>query len=319
MEESALCERGNKVKKIKEGAIILAAGMSSRMGDFKPVLKIGNLSILERIILTFQDAGITEIVLITGNKARIVEDLVKNMNVTCLHNHDFATTQMLDSVKIGLKYLEQQCERILITPIDIPLFSKETVMKLKASQGVFINPVHGGVKGHPFMIDTRAIPEILSYTGHQGLLGAVERCNYEQIEVEVEDEGILLDADTKDDFETLLDLYYKRKLKPKVRVSVEKEASFFGTGTEQLLNLIRVGESVKSACEQMNLSYSKGWKMINQVEEQLGFAVVYRKRGGMNGGKTILTENGIEFLEKYQKFEKESQKSVNEIFDRYFF
>lgn len=319
MEESALCERGNKVKKIKEGAIILAAGMSSRMGDFKPVLKIGNLSILERIILTFQDAGITEIVLITGNKARIVEDLVKNMNVTCLHNHDFATTQMLDSVKIGLKYLEQQCERILITPIDIPLFTKETVMKLKASQGVFINPVHGGVKGHPFMIDTRAIPEILSYTGHQGLLGAVERCNYEQIEVEVEDEGILLDADTKDDFETLLDLYYKRKLKPKVRVSVEKEASFFGTGTEQLLNLIRVGESVKSACEQMNLSYSKGWKMINQVEEQLGFAVVYRKRGGMNGGKTILTENGIEFLEKYQKFEKESQKSVNEIFDRYFF
>ncbi|WP_186895045.1 NTP transferase domain-containing protein [Acetobacterium malicum] len=307
------------MKKIKEGAIILAAGMSSRMGDFKPVLKIGNLSILERIILTFQDAGITEIVLITGNKARIVEDLVKNMNVTCLHNHDFATTQMLDSVKIGLKYLEQQCERILITPIDIPLFSKETVMKLKASQGVFINPVHGGVKGHPFMIDTRAIPEILSYTGHQGLLGAVERCNYEQIEVEVEDEGILLDADTKDDFETLLDLYYKRKLKPKVRVSVEKEASFFGTGTEQLLNLIRVGESVKSACEQMNLSYSKGWKMINQVEEQLGFAVVYRKRGGMNGGKTILTENGIEFLEKYQKFEKESQKSVNEIFDRYFF
>lgn len=69
----------------------------------------------------------------------------------------------------------------------------------------------------------------------------------------------------------------------------------------------------------MNLSYSKGWKMINQVEEQLGFAVVYRKRGGMNGGKTILTEKGSEFLEKYQRFEKESQKSVNEIFDRYFF
>lgn len=319
MEELALCERGNKVKKIKEGAIILAAGMSSRMGDFKPVLKIGNLSILERIILTFQDAGITEIVVITGNKARVVEELVKDLDVTCLHNHDFATTQMFDSVKIGLKYLEHQCERILITPNDIPLFTKKTVMKLMTSQGLFINPTHQGVKGHPFMIDTRVIPEILSYTGHQGLLGAVKICNYEQIEVEVEDEGILLDADTKDDFKTLLDLYYKRKLKPKVRVSVEKEASFFGTGTEQLLNLIRIGESVKSACGQMNLSYSKGWKMINQVEEQLGFPIVYRKRGGMNGGKTILTEKGSEFLEKYQKFEKESQKSVNEIFDRYFF
>ncbi|KAF5070039.1 Bifunctional protein GlmU [anaerobic digester metagenome] len=307
------------MKKIKEGAIILAAGMSSRMGDFKPVLKIGNFSILERIILTFQDAGITEIIVITGNKARIVEELVKELNVTCLHNHDFATTQMFDSVKIGLRYLEHKCERILITPIDIPLFTKETVMKLTASKGVFVNPVHCGVKGHPFMIDTRVLPEILAYTGNKGLLGAVESCNYEQIEVEVEDEGILLDADTKDEFKSLLDLYYKRKLKPKVRVSVEKEESFFGTGTEQLLTLIKIGESVKSACGKMNLSYSKGWKMINQVEEQLGFPIVFRKRGGMNGGKTILTEKGIEFLEKYQKFEKESQKTVNEIFDRYFF
>ncbi|WP_373483639.1 NTP transferase domain-containing protein [Acetobacterium sp.] len=307
------------MKKVKEGAVILAAGMSSRMGDFKPVLKIGNLSILERIILTFQDAGIIEIVVITGNKARIVEELVKSMNVTCLHNHKFATTQMLDSVKIGLKYLEHRCERILITPIDIPLFSKESVMKLMDSKGMFINPVHRGVKGHPFMIDTRVLPEILAYTGNKGLLGAVESCDYEQIEVEVEDEGILLDADTKDEFKSLLDLYYKRKLKPKVRVSVEKEESFFGTGTEQLLNLIKIGESVKSACGKMNLSYSKGWKMINQVEEQLGFPIVYRKRGGMNGGKTILTEKGIDFLEKYQKFEKESIKSVDEIFDRYFF
>lgn len=307
------------MEKIKEGAIILAAGMSSRMGDFKPVLKIGNLSILERIILTFQDSGITEIVVITGNKARIVEELVRDLNVTCLHNHDFATTQMLDSAKIGFKYLEHKCERILITPIDIPLFTKETVMKLTASKGLFVNPAHQGVKGHPFMIDTRILPEIIAYNGNRGLMGAVESCNYQQIEVEVEDEGILLDADTKDDFQTLLNLYYKRKLKPKVRVSVEKEASFFGTGTEQLLNLIKIGESVKSACGKMNLSYSKGWKMINQVEEQLGFPIVYRKRGGMNGGKTILTEKGIDFLEKYQKFEKESIKSVDEIFDRYFF
>lgn len=307
------------MKVIKEGAIILAAGMSSRMGDFKPVLKIGNLSMLERIILTFQAAGITEIVVITGNKARVVEELVKELNVTCLHNHDFATTQMLDSVKIGMKYLEHKCERLLITPIDIPLFTKKTVIKLMDSKGVFVNPVHQGVKGHPFMINTRVFPEIFEYTGNRGLLGAVESCHHEQIEVEVEDEGILLDADTKDDFQTLLNLYYKRKLKPKVRVSVEKEESFFGTGTEQLLNLIRIGETVKSACEQMNLSYSKGWKMINQTEDQLGFPVVYRQRGGRNGGKTILTEEGIEFLEKYQKFEKESIKSVDEIFDRYFF
>ncbi|WKY45057.1 NTP transferase domain-containing protein [Eubacteriaceae bacterium ES2] len=305
--------------KEKVGAVILAAGMSSRMGDFKPVLKIGNLSILERIIMTFQAAGISEIVIITGNKARIIEELVKDMQVICLHNHAYETTQMLDSVKIGLRYFENKAERILVTPIDIPLFTKETVLKLLDSEGVFINPVYRGVKGHPLLIQRTALPEIIAYSGQRGLLGAVENSSFKQIEVEVEDEGILLDADTQDDFKMLMNLYYKRKLKPKVRVSIEKEESFFGTGTEQLLNLIRSGETVKSACEKMHLSYSKGWKMINQIEEQLGFLIVHRKRGGKNGGKTILTEEGVDFLLKFQKFEKESQESVDEIFSRYFF
>ena len=307
------------MKAVNEGVVILAAGMSSRMGEFKPILPIGKLTIIERIILTFQNAGIKNIVLVTGNKARIIEEQVNHMGVVCVHNKDFATTQMFDSAKIGLKYLEKKCRRILITPIDIPLFTCETVKKIIKTDGVFVSPIHKGIKGHPLMIDTQAVPRILEYTGNRGLMGAVESCNFDHVNVEVEDEGILIDVDTKDDFNKLLDLYYKRKLKPKVRVSIENQESFFGMGTAQLLQLINTNESVKNACIQMNLSYSKGWKMINQVEEQLGYTIVHRKRGGSNGGKTILTLEGIEFLEKYEKFESESKHKVDQIFEKYFF
>ena len=49
-------------------ALIVAAGMSSRMGDFKPLLNIGSISIAQRVVATFQQAGVEKIVMVTGVK-----------------------------------------------------------------------------------------------------------------------------------------------------------------------------------------------------------------------------------------------------------
>lgn len=51
------------------GAVIVAAGMSSRMGDFKPMLSIGSQSIARRIVSTLRQTGAEEIVMITGHNA----------------------------------------------------------------------------------------------------------------------------------------------------------------------------------------------------------------------------------------------------------
>ena len=50
-------------------ALIVAAGMSSRMGDFKPMLSIGSITIAQRVVATFHQAGIRRIVMVTGFNA----------------------------------------------------------------------------------------------------------------------------------------------------------------------------------------------------------------------------------------------------------
>ena len=47
--------------------------MSSRMGDFKPMLSIGSISIAQRVVATFRQAGIRRIVMVTGFNAVTLE------------------------------------------------------------------------------------------------------------------------------------------------------------------------------------------------------------------------------------------------------
>ena len=60
------------------GALIVAAGMSSRMGEFKPMLNIGSISIAQRIVATLRQSGVTRIVMVTGHNARELEHHLAN-------------------------------------------------------------------------------------------------------------------------------------------------------------------------------------------------------------------------------------------------
>ena len=106
------------------GAVIVAAGMSSRMGDFKPMLSIGSQSIARRIVSTLRQAGAEEIVMITGHNADALERHLEGFGLTFIRNERYATTQMFDSAALGLDYLKDKCGRILFTPVDVPLFDQ---------------------------------------------------------------------------------------------------------------------------------------------------------------------------------------------------
>lgn len=192
---------------MQTGALIVAAGMSSRMNSFKPLLKIGSISMIHRIIQTFEQAGITLIVLITGNKAEILENHVASKNVICLRNENYEHSDMLESAKIGLRFLEDKCEQVLFTPVDIPLFTKNTVEGLIRCNAKLASPICQGKKGHPLLIHTTLVPKILKYHGDSGLKGAINEDSWQLTLVEVEDQGILRDANTEEDFKELLKLH----------------------------------------------------------------------------------------------------------------
>ena len=189
------------------GAVIAAAGMSSRMKAFKPMLEIDSESAVRHIILTLRRAGASPIVLITGNQAALLEEHVSDLNVVCLRNEEYAKTQMIDSAQIGLSYLLDKCDRILFTPVDVPLFSVNSVKSLLCSKAEVGIPVCGGIEGHPLLLGREAVKRLLSDSGEGGLCLAIERSGFLKQRVEVNDEGVLFDMDTPKDYEKIQKLH----------------------------------------------------------------------------------------------------------------
>ena len=66
---------------MQTAAIIVAAGMSSRMGDFKPMLNIGSISIAQRVIATLRQAGVGKIVVVTGYNAAALERVTNAVRI----------------------------------------------------------------------------------------------------------------------------------------------------------------------------------------------------------------------------------------------
>ncbi|NCB52027.1 MAG: LysR family transcriptional regulator [Clostridia bacterium] len=303
---------------MKSGAVIVAAGMSSRMGDFKPMLNIGSISIAQRIIATLHQAGVSRIVVVTGYNAEVLERHLSKCGVIFLRNENYRTTQMFDSAKIGLDYMRTKCKTVLFTPVDIPMFTACTITKLMESGADLACPVCEGRQGHPILLSASVIGKILEDQGENGLQGALSRCGVPMKFIEVEDCGILHDADTPDDYRSLLEYHNSQLVRPEVQISLAKERPFFDEKIAMLLTLVGETSSVRTACQRMQLSYSSGWNIINSVETQLGYSLVERKQGGASGGKSLLTHDGRKLLRLFELFEKDVKDSVTELYDKYF-
>ena len=301
-----------------DAALIVAAGMSSRMGDFKPMLNIGSISIAQRVVATFQQAGVEKIVMITGYNAIQLEKHLSGLGIVFLRNEEYRTTQMFDSVCIGLHYLQDKCDRILFTPVDIPLFTAATVKALLESDAELACPAVGEETGHPTLIAASLFSSILSDPGDQGLRGALDRCGAKLQRIPVEDRGVLHDADTPEDFQALLKYHNRQLIRPVLQVSLSKEKVFFDSRAAMLLRLIDETRSVRMACQRMQMSYSSGWNVIRTLEDQLGKTLVQRSQGGAGGGKSSLTEDGKELLSQYEAYSAALREDAQNRFEEFF-
>ena len=103
-----------------------------------------------------------------------------------------------------------------------------------------------------------------------------------------------------------------------LKLCLANEEKFFGPGTTTLLRLISEHGSIRLAAKEMNMAYSKAWKMLKKAEENLGFPLLNSQIGGKGGGGTTLTNECIYFLETYSDFEKECFALTDQLFKKYF-
>lgn len=200
-------------KKPVLAALILAAGYSSRMGQFKPLLPLDGRTVIESAIATFRNAGITRISVVTGHEAAQLQPLLKDLGIPTAHNPDYASG-MYSSVQAGIKSLSEDIDACFLLPADIPLVRPATVKTIigryESRRPSIIYPVFRGQHGHPPLIARSLFAEILAGDGAGGLRALLQRHQADASEVDVFDEGILLDMDAPADYARLAKLAPRR-------------------------------------------------------------------------------------------------------------
>jgi len=182
-------------------AVILAAGLSSRMGDFKPLMDLDGRTVLARCVGNFKDAGIEDVVVVTGHRALEVQAEVEKLGVFVVHNPAYEQG-MFSTVLAAVSSLSGR-DAFFLLPVDIPLIRSATITTLaEAYDGRIAYSCFEGERGHPPLIPASLIPQILDHDGQGGLKSLLETCP--ALDVPVWDRGILLDADTPEDFSALV-------------------------------------------------------------------------------------------------------------------
>jgi molybdate transport repressor ModE-like protein len=285
----------------KLGGLIAAASKKHAL----PMLQVGTIPVIKRIVISFQQAGIFPIVIITGANEDEVRYQLSNYGVIFLSNEQPDDLEFLDTIKIGLKYLQGKCDRVVFAPVNVPMFTPDTLIKLKDTEGDIITPSYRRRGGHPVLLSKEIIPDILAYDGGGGLRGAIQSLKEKRHWVPVEDEGILTSVHNAKQLQERLAEHNNAILHPVIHMSIERESAFFNGRLKLLLYLISDTCNVRKACGLMALSYGKAWDMINRLETELGYPVVERRQGGKHGGNTSLTKRGTAFLLTYQRFEED--------------
>ena len=303
---------------MKTGAVIVAAGLSSRMKEFKPMLCLGEKTVIEHTVDALHRAGVDPITVVIGYKGDLLRRHLTGAGVRFAENPRFAQTQMFDSVLIGLADVAELCGRAFLMPADVPLVESGTLRRLMQEDGTLVRPVCGGKGGHPLLLHTALLPELATHSGEGGLKGAVKALGLSMTDVAVEDEGILLDADTPEDYKRLIHLEAVRRgrgsLRMELHLQLGVEEICLTPETAQLLEMVENTGSIQNACGCMHMSYSKGWKAINRIEKELGFPVLLRSAGGMDGGGSALTERGRRLLAAYQRLQSETRGYARGLF-----
>lgn len=93
---------------------------------------------------------------------------------------------------------------------------------------------------------------------------------------------------------------------------------FFGEGPYRLLCLVEETGSLRAAAISMDMAYTKALKMIKRAEEVLGFSLTDRTTGGASGGGSHLTENGKEWLRKYEEYRNACIEADKKLFNECF-
>lgn len=184
--------------------LILAAGYSSRMGSLKALLPFEDEMLIQRQVRCFKEAGVSDIYIVLGYRAEEIKDALKDRQDIHFIMNEAYSEGMLSSVQAGVKGIRNKgYDAFFLMPVDYPLiqpFTIEIVMRAYRAGVKTVYPTHNNKKGHPPLISSSLIEAIIYYEGAGGLKNILKQYHQEAVYVEIGNDTILIDIDTKQDY-----------------------------------------------------------------------------------------------------------------------
>lgn len=188
-------------------AVILAAGSSSRMGQAKQLLALGESTVLAQTLAHVQAAALDEIILVLGASAEAIHRrLPSPQELKIVVNPDYQQG-IASSLRTGLSAVDPNSDAALIILGDQPFLRPQTLDRIvdeyRRSQAQIVIPVYQGQRGNPVLLDRSVFAEVMALQGDVGSRAIFAKHLDRTVNVEVEDKGILLDLDEPADYERL--------------------------------------------------------------------------------------------------------------------
>ncbi len=276
-------------------AVILAAGYSSRMGEFKPLLKFGKYTAIETAVNTFKAAGIYNIIVVVGHRGTEIMRILEKSSAKCVENKNYSQG-MYFSVLKGIEKLEKDITGFFILPVDTPLIKKDTIemLKIKYSQcdkGI-IYPSFNGIKGHPPLIGFKYKDVIINANEKGGLKSVLNKFNEDSINVPVFDEATIMDMDTKEEYEKLLKYFNLNSLN---RAECYCILNIYNVPNNIIRHCNKVSEVALNILNKLN---KEGCNFDSNIMETAALLhdIARKKKNHAKAGEEILKKLGYEHI-----------------------
>ncbi|WP_067934194.1 nucleotidyltransferase family protein [Alicyclobacillus kakegawensis] len=162
--------------------IVLAAGLSTRMGRPKPLLELAGIPFVRRVAAAATSGGLAPVVVVVGpNELQVRRALAGLPGIRLVKNPNYASG-MASSLSTGLREVMAHCDAVMVLLADQPLLPASVVARLcaryaeKRADGILIvRSRYAGQPGHPVLFDNAVFPELLQLQGDVGARSVVSR------------------------------------------------------------------------------------------------------------------------------------------------
>ena len=187
--------------------ILLAAGLSSRMGEPKQLLPFGESTIVETVVDSMLGAKFNEIIVVVGHCAAEIREQLGTRPIKIVFNPDYREG-MLTSAQTGIRTL-QGSDAFALMLVDQPFITSELIDQVvdgyvQTDKGITL-PSYDYKRGHPVIFDQRYANEILALDAGSGGVRTLFKKYSDDIHyVTVDSDRVLRDIDYREDYERAL-------------------------------------------------------------------------------------------------------------------